>query len=66
MTYILPRAVIVLIGWGMTCGIIANVWSHVDPMVFVVAAASWAVAGMVCFGYMHKLRREAADPRSPF
>jgi hypothetical protein len=61
MAYILPRAFIVLIGWGITCGLIINVWSNVDPSVFYVAGASWAMAGILCFGYLHKLRREAAD-----
>ena len=66
MAYILPRAIIVLIGWGITCGVMVNVWPHVDPMVIYVAAASWAVAGLACFGYMRKLRREADNPRGPF
>lgn len=66
MAYILPRAVIVLILWGITCGLIMHVWSKVDPMIFYVAGASWAVAGIVCFGYLHKLRREAHDPHGRF
>jgi hypothetical protein len=61
MTYILPRAFIVLIGWGITCGLIVNVWSNVDPMIYCAAGASWAFAGLVCFGYLHKLRREGQD-----
>jgi ABC-type polysaccharide/polyol phosphate export permease len=64
MTYILPRAFIVLIAWGITCGIIMHLWSDVDPMIFYVAGASWAFAGIVGFGYMHKLRREFEDHHS--
>jgi hypothetical protein len=66
MAYLMPRAVIVLIGWGVTCWLIMNVWSKVDPMIFYVAGASWAFAGVVCFGYLHKLRREAHDQRGRF
>jgi hypothetical protein len=61
MAYILPRAFIVLIGWGITCGLITDVWSNVDPKIFYVAGASWALAGFLCFGYLHRLRREAQD-----
>jgi hypothetical protein len=67
MSYILPRAVIVLIGWGITCGLIMRVSPNVDPTIFYVAGVSWALAGIVCFGYLHKLRREAEeDPRARF
>jgi hypothetical protein len=64
MAYLLPRAFIVLVGWAITCGLIKNVWSSVDPMVFYVAGGSWAVAGIVCFGYLRKLRSEADGQRS--
>jgi len=66
MPYILPRAFIVLIGWGITCGLINNVWSKVDPVIFYVAGASWLFAGIVCFGYLHSLRRDAHDQRGRF
>jgi len=64
MTYILPRAFIVLIGWGITCGLIADVWPRVEPTTFVIAGASWALAGLVCFGYLHRLRVEAENQQS--
>lgn len=66
MAYLLVRAAIVLIGWGMTCGLIVNLWAHVDPMVFYVAGASWTLAGIAFFGYLQKLRREASEQRSRF
>jgi hypothetical protein len=56
MAYILPRAFIVLVGWGITCGLIKNIWASVDPKVFLIAGISWAFAGLVCFGYLYKLR----------
>ena len=59
MGYLLPRAIIVLIGWGLTCVLIFKIWPEVDPMVFYIAGATWAVAGLVCFRYLYKLRREA-------
>jgi hypothetical protein len=63
MAYILPRAFIVLVGWGITCGLIKNIWTSVDPKIFLIAAASWALAGLLCFGYLHKLRSDARGPR---
>src|SRR5580704_9293609 len=55
MGYLLPRAVIVLIAWGTTC-LIMNTFTGVDPLVFYVAGGVWAFVGLICFGYLHKLR----------
>ena len=63
MAYILPRAFIVLVGWGITCGLIKNVCSTVDPMIYYLAGASWAFAGLLGFGYLHKLRGAAHGRR---
>ena len=57
MGYLLPRAIIVLIAWGTTC-LIMNTFTSVDPLVFYVAGGVWAFVGLICFGYLHKLRRE--------
>lgn len=57
MGYLLPRAVIVLIAWGAAC-LIMNSFTSVDPLVFYVAGGVWAFVGLICFGYLHKLRRE--------
>ncbi|MGB6537986.1 MAG: hypothetical protein WBF58_18700 [Xanthobacteraceae bacterium] len=57
MAYILPRAFIVLIGWGITCGLIANLSANFDPMIFYVAGASWVTVGLFGFGYLYRLRR---------
>jgi hypothetical protein len=64
MAYLLPRAFIVLVGWGMTCALIFNVWSNVDAQVFYIAGAVWACAGIICFGYLRSLRRTAPPDRS--
>lgn len=61
MGYLLPRAVIVLIAWGMTCGLIGNLWPAVDPMIFGVAGACWALGGIACFAYLRKLRRDIEE-----
>ncbi len=61
MGYLLPRAVIVLIAWGMTCGLIRNLWPAADPMIFGVAGASWGVCGIAYFGYLRKLRRDIEE-----
>jgi hypothetical protein len=63
MTYLMPRAIIVLVGWGITCGLIMKVWANVDPVIFYVAGASWALAGIAYFGYLHRLRRETQIQR---
>ncbi len=59
MSYILPRAVIVLIAWGTTC-LIMNTFTTIAPLVFYVAGGVWSLVGLVCFSYMHSLR-EGAD-----
>jgi hypothetical protein len=63
MTYLLPRAFVVLMGWGMTCALIYNVRSNVDPIAYYAAGAIWAFVGIVCFSYLYRLRREVSlDP----
>jgi hypothetical protein len=62
MAYILPRALIVLIGWAITCGVIRNVSAQVGSIVFYVAAISSALVGIACFGYLHRLRSELHEP----
>jgi hypothetical protein len=58
MAYLLPRAVLVILAWGMTCGLIRKFWHDADPTNFGVAGASWIVAAAAYFGYLHKLRRD--------
>jgi hypothetical protein len=57
MAYILPRAIIVLIAWGTTY-LIMNTFTTVDPLIFYIAGGVWSLVGLVCFGYLHKLRSE--------
>ena len=59
MAYILPRAIIVLLGWGLSYGLMRIVLSDESLTVFYFTGLSWALAGIVCFGYIRKLRREA-------
>lgn len=63
MTYLLPRALIALIAWGVTCGLIRSLWPSADPMMFYVAGASWAFVTIAYFAYVRKLRREAETHR---
>lgn len=58
MGYVLPRAVIVLIAWGTT-SLVMHLFTKIDPLVFYIAGGVWALVGLVCFGYLHGLRREA-------
>jgi hypothetical protein len=61
MAYLLPRAIIVLIAWGVTCGLIKNLLPEADPMVFGVAGASWVVGAIAYFAYLRKLRRDIEE-----
>lgn len=60
MAYLLPRAFIVTMAWGMTCALIRNIWHGADTMIYAVAGLSWAVAGTVYFSYLRKLKRDIA------
>jgi drug/metabolite transporter (DMT)-like permease len=59
MAYILPRAIIVLLCWGLSYGLMRIVIADESLAVFYFTGLSWALAGLVCFGYIRKLRREA-------
>jgi hypothetical protein len=67
MAYMLPRAIIVLIAWGLTCGLIRKFSPDADPMIFFVpmilfvAGASWAGAGIAYFAYLRRLKRDIDD-----
>jgi hypothetical protein len=41
MTELSSRAFIVLIGWAITCGLIMNLWSKMDPTSFTVVGRFW-------------------------
>ena len=58
MAYLLPRAILILVAWGLTCALIRNMWPGADPMIFGVAGASWIFGGIGYFAYLRKLRRE--------
>jgi hypothetical protein len=58
MSSLLPRALIVLTAWGMTCGLIKKLWPDADPMVFGIAGVMWVAGGMAYFVYLRKLRRD--------
>lgn len=61
MSYLLPRSFIVLIAWGMTCGLIENLWRDADPMVFGIVGLLWLGGGMTYFVHLRKLRRDIAE-----
>ncbi len=58
MAYVLPRAVIVLVGWGATYFILTALSTHLVPSVVYITGVAWVLAGVGCFGYLYKLRRE--------
>lgn len=61
MAYLLPRAIIVLIAWGLTSGLIRKFWPDADPVIFFVAGVSWAGAGTAYFAYLRRLKRDIED-----
>jgi hypothetical protein len=58
MAYVLPRAVLVLLLWGATYWLLTLLSTEVPPAVVYMTGIGWALAGIVCFGYIRKLRRE--------
>ncbi len=58
MAYLLPRALIVLIAWGITCGLIKSLWPASDPMAFGLAGATWTIGAIGYFAYLRKLKRD--------
>jgi hypothetical protein len=58
--YVLPRAVLVLLGWGATYWILTALSPSLPPSVVYITGISWVLAGIVCFGYLYALRREAS------
>jgi len=64
--YVVPRAVIVLIGWGATYFILTALSTHLPPSVIYLTGILWMLAGVICFGYLYKLRRDMELlPRRP-
>ncbi len=61
MSYLLPRVFVVLMAWGMTCGMIENLWRDADPMVFGIVGLMWVGGGIAYFVYLRRLRRDIAD-----
>jgi hypothetical protein len=58
MAYVLPRAVIVLLLWGATYWILTALSPQLAPAIVYLTGISWVLAGVVCFGYLYRLRRE--------
>jgi hypothetical protein len=48
MAYLLPRTILVVIAWGVTCALIRRIWPSAEMPAFAVAY----------FGYLNKLRRD--------
>jgi hypothetical protein len=47
------------LGWGLSYGLMRIVIADESLAVFYFTGLSWALAGIVYFGYIRKLRREA-------
>ncbi|HUI12608.1 MAG TPA: hypothetical protein VL048_03955 [Xanthobacteraceae bacterium] len=59
--YVLPRAAIVLLGWGALYFILTALSPRLAPALIYFSGISWVLAGIVCFGYLYRLRREAGS-----
>lgn len=66
MTYVLPRAVIVLLAWGASYFVLTALSKHVPAAVVYFTGIAWSLAGIAGFGYLYKLRQEliAEQPRA--
>jgi len=60
LSYILPRTVIMLIGLAATYWILTALSPHLPPSVVYVTGIAWVSAGIVCFAYLYRLRRDAS------
>jgi|GEM_PF-3343694 len=60
LIYVLPRAFIVLLGWGAMYWILTALSPSLAPMIVYFTGISWLLAGVVCFGYLYRPRRDAA------
>jgi hypothetical protein len=58
LAYVLPRAVLVLLGWAVTYFILTAISTHVPPAVVYFTGVAWVLAGIVCFGYIYKIRHD--------
>ena len=56
--YVLPRAVIVLVGWGATYFILTAISTQLPTAVIYITGIVWMSAGVLCFGYLYRLRCE--------
>jgi hypothetical protein len=54
MAYWLPRMIILLIAWGTT-GLMINIFTSIDPLVFYLAGGMWSVVSLSSFSYLDKL-----------
>ena len=61
MAHLLPRAVLIIIVWAMTCALIKKLWPEAESMVFGVAGATWVFGGGANFAYLRKLRRDIEE-----
>jgi len=65
LTYVLPRIVIVLLGWGATYWVLTALSTHLAPVIVYITGIAWVSAGIVLFGYLYKVRRQLGLPPDP-
>ena len=56
LAYALPRAVIVLGAWGAAYFVLTALSTRLAPAVIYMTGVAWVMAGVVCFGYLYRLR----------
>ena len=64
LAYIVPRAVLVLLGLATTYWLLTALSPHLPPKVIYITSLAWLFAGLGGFGYLYRLRREAGLPPS--
>ena len=58
MAYLLPRTILVVIAWGVTCALIEAHLAFGRNAGLCDCRATWLAAGVAYFGYLNKLRRD--------
>jgi hypothetical protein len=73
LAYVLPRTVLVLLGWGAMYWLLTALSPHLPALIVYITGIAWVLAGVVLFGYLYRMRRElgllpdraARDGREP-
>jgi hypothetical protein len=58
LAYMLPRAILVVLGWGATYWLLTALSPHLPATIVYITGVAWVLAGIVLFAYLYRIRRE--------